>query len=67
MIHKNANLNSIQTKWKSNVYDFILVVHYFGLRQMNLDSIIDKYKEVGTLVVEDCSHSMNINYNGDYK
>ena len=63
----STNLNSIQIKLNSNAYDFILVVHYFGLRQVNMDSIIAECKEVGTLVVEDCAHFMNFNYIGDSK
>ena len=53
----------IENQLNKNNFDVILLVHYFGFKIQNIDSISKLCKSNGIIVVEDCAHMYTYNLN----
>ncbi|QKQ26218.1 DegT/DnrJ/EryC1/StrS family aminotransferase [Candidatus Reidiella endopervernicosa] len=54
----SASKENLYALIKSNKYSVLLVIHYFGFCQNNMEEISALCKEHGVVLIEDCAHTM---------
>jgi dTDP-4-amino-4,6-dideoxygalactose transaminase len=62
----NADINDLNQKLKTGNYNVLLVIHYFGFVQKNIEYIAKVCKEKNIILIEDCAHALVSKYQGSY-
>jgi dTDP-4-amino-4,6-dideoxygalactose transaminase len=62
----SVNHNDFEKKIKNKNVAAVLVIHYFGFCQNDMDKIVRICKTYGKYLIEDCAHAFN-SYNGNTK
>ncbi|SNR75939.1 aminotransferase class V-fold PLP-dependent enzyme [Lutibacter flavus] len=57
----SLSISEIKRQLEKQEYDLILLVHYFGFKLKNVNSIINLCKQYNVITVEDCAHLYNYN------
>jgi dTDP-4-amino-4,6-dideoxygalactose transaminase len=60
----SINMEDLRPKVISNKYKSLLVIHYFGFVQNNMEELCSLCKENGVILIEDCAHSFSSSYKG---
>ena len=53
-----------ETKLRTQAFKAVLVIHYFGFAQNDMEWVCAKCKEYDVLLIEDCAHTMGSSQNG---
>lgn len=57
----DIKIDDLKQQLENNEYKLILLVHYFGFKIQNYDSIIKLCRDYNLIIVEDCAHLYNYN------
>lgn len=60
----SGDYSDIETKLKSGEFKAILIIHYFGFIQNDLEKIKSLCKYLGVIFIEDCAHAFHSKYKG---
>ncbi len=60
----SANMEDLVPKINSGKYKAVLIIHYYGFVQNNLEDLCTLCKENGVILIEDCAHSFFSTFKG---
>lgn len=59
-----ANVEEIREKISTGEFGAVLVIHYFGFAQSNIEAIAELCRNFKVVLIEDCAHSMFTHHKG---
>ncbi|MDD2637128.1 MAG: DegT/DnrJ/EryC1/StrS family aminotransferase [Bacteroidales bacterium] len=58
----SVDYNNLKEKISTGKYQCLLIIHYFGFIQNDMDKILDLCKQNDILLIEDCAHTFTSQY-----
>jgi len=53
-----------ENQLKTGKFKAVLIIHYFGFLQNDIEWLISQCKQYGVFLIEDCAHTLNSSHNG---
>ncbi len=58
------DMSDLEGKLKTGAFKALLIIHYFGFMQADIEQVLALCRKYGALLIEDCAHSMASTHGG---